>query len=176
MEVVAFMTYEQDRDAMAKQWFTKTTYWQMGQDGFEVAFRDGAQWATEYWKQRGVGEFDKNKAINQAKHEDSDGYFGFLSGAEWQHQQNAATIATLEAKVKELEQKLKDKVTLDMLLLAENYQKEIKELEAENKRFREGYQGACLTCESVGELNVELEAKLNQASFFAQASTDDSTK
>jgi len=32
-------------------------------------------------------------------------------------------------------------------------------LEAENDRYRNGYKGGCWTCESVGELNVKLEAE-----------------
>jgi hypothetical protein len=32
---------EKKRDALASKWFTKTTYWKLGQNGFEVAFRDG---------------------------------------------------------------------------------------------------------------------------------------
>ena len=35
-----------------------------------------------------------------------------------------------------------------------------KELEAEVTRLKTGFQGACYTCETVGELNVRLEAEL----------------
>lgn len=34
---------------------------------------------------RRTSEYSRADAIDQAKHEDSDGYFGFLTGAEWQH-------------------------------------------------------------------------------------------
>ena len=30
-------------------------------------------------------EFDDDATRDTAKHEDSDGYFGFISGADWQH-------------------------------------------------------------------------------------------
>lgn len=50
-------------------------------------------------KKNGPRCFNKQAAIDQAKHEDSDGYFGFMSGAEWQHQQNEAVIAELERKL-----------------------------------------------------------------------------
>lgn len=33
---------------------------------------------------------------------------------------------------------------------------EVESLRAENKRLREGFQGACYACEPVGELNIKL--------------------
>jgi hypothetical protein len=49
---------------------------------------------------------------------------------------NSAVLATLEAR--------------------------IARLEAENDRYRNGYKGGCWTCESVGELNVKLEAAIRK--------------
>lgn len=43
-----------------------------------------------------VPKFDKQAAIEQAKHEDSDGYFGFLTGAEWQFERDKARIELAE--------------------------------------------------------------------------------
>jgi hypothetical protein len=61
-----------------------------GQDGttryyseeFQAGFDAAIQAVIEL-----LGEFNKAAAIDQAKHEDSDGYFGFLTGSEWQHEQ-----------------------------------------------------------------------------------------
>lgn len=41
------------------------------------------------------GEYNKDAVVNVAKHEDSDGYFGFLSGAEWQHGELMPVIRAL---------------------------------------------------------------------------------
>lgn len=43
--------------------------------------------------------------------------------------------------------------------VSHRYEERIAELEAENNRYRNGYKGGCWTCESVGELNVKLEAE-----------------
>ena len=50
-------------------------------------------------------KFDRQAAIDQAKHEDSDIYFRFISGAEWQHQQSAIKISALKRRIEELERK-----------------------------------------------------------------------
>lgn len=102
------MTYEQERDAMAKEWFTKTTYWKMGQNGFEVAFRDGFDAATEYWKNKGSGEFDEectelSKWIGDFDNGETAPTYGDV--AYWQHQQNSATIAALRAELEQLKGK-----------------------------------------------------------------------
>lgn len=39
--------------------------------------------------------WDKQCVVEEAKHEDSDGYFGFLTGAEWQHSQLLPIIEAL---------------------------------------------------------------------------------
>ena len=43
---------------------------------------------------------------------------------------------------------------------------EVESLRAENRRLREGYQGACYACEPVGELNIKL-AKAGHALYHA---------
>ena len=45
-------------------------------------------------------------------------------------------------------------------------------LEAENDRYRNGYKGGCWTCESVGELNVKLEAENQRLSELGGAVAD----
>lgn len=49
-------------------------------------------------------KFDEKAAIEQAKHEDSDGYFGFLSGAEWQFAQMQSAMAEKDAMLEHSEQ------------------------------------------------------------------------
>ena len=39
--------------------------------------------------------WDKQCVVEEAKHEDSDGYFGFLTGAEWQHSKLIPIIEAL---------------------------------------------------------------------------------
>lgn len=52
-------------------------------DKFDIAYRtwDAAIQAVIEL----IGDYDKTAVVDQAKHEDSDGYFGFLSGSEWQY-------------------------------------------------------------------------------------------
>jgi hypothetical protein len=48
----------------------------------------------------------------------------------------------------------------DIRKTIEGYAKRIAELEEELDRFRNGFKGACLACESVAMKNIELEAAL----------------
>lgn len=52
-------------------------------------------------------EWDRGAAIEQAKHEDSDGYFGFLSGAEWQFEQDQIALKELERNFKDVKEQLR---------------------------------------------------------------------
>jgi hypothetical protein len=73
-----------------------------GNDG-EYSFFDGASFLYSTLL-NSAPTFDKAAAIDRAKHEDSDGYLGFLSGSEWQHSQDAANISALQIRVEELEE------------------------------------------------------------------------
>lgn len=42
-----------------------------------------------------AAEFDDDAVRNQAKHEDSDGYFGFILGAQWQYEQLCPLLEAL---------------------------------------------------------------------------------
>lgn len=53
-------------------------------------------------------EFDEEKAIERAKHEDSEGYFGFLTGAEWQHAQDKIIYDKLIQVIREQRVALND--------------------------------------------------------------------
>ncbi len=53
--------------------------------------------------EQAAGLWNKEAATEQAKHEDSDGYFGFLAGAEWQHSQDRARIGLAERTLEEIE-------------------------------------------------------------------------
>lgn len=72
-----------------------------------------------------AGEYDKQAAIEQAKHEDSDGYFGFLAGAEWQHAQDAAREAALRASNADAEKRYQEQ-----MLVTERLQGELAEARA----------------------------------------------
>lgn len=49
---------------------------------------------------------------------------------------------------------------------------EIKELEAELARYRNGYQGSCYACEGVAEKNVELEAEVERLRNWQEEALD----
>jgi hypothetical protein len=68
------------------------------------------------------------------------------------------TAASMNA-LNEIPQRHVDTI-YDAMGLISNQSAHIKELIEENNRYRTEYNGGCLTCESVGELNVELEHKL----------------
>jgi len=50
----------------------------------------------------------KDKIKDQAKHEDSDGYFGFLTGAEWMYAELEPELTRLKEKL-EIAEKALDK-------------------------------------------------------------------
>lgn len=68
--------------------------------------------------------FDEDKTRDQAKHEDSDGYFGFILGAEWQHSRLAPLLELLPEIVEALESSksafscIRHNCKIDSLILA----------------------------------------------------------
>lgn len=85
-----------------------------------------------------AGEFPKQAAIDQAKHEDSDGYFGFLTGAEWQFERDRIQIAMRNLQLqaaseqnKQLEARLQESERLGATYARENESLQIKLAQAE---------------------------------------------
>jgi hypothetical protein len=74
------------------------------------AFKAGAQWATQYWRDLGAGEFDEEGLFkHHSEIENLTGNYASWSpfemlkeGASWQHQQSFTTIAALKAENEKL--------------------------------------------------------------------------
>lgn len=69
-------------------------------------FIEGAEFGYSLMMKQAPAKFNEAAAIEQAKHEDSDGYFGFLTGAKWQYSQLSVLIGAKDARIAELEEKL----------------------------------------------------------------------
>lgn len=105
-----------------------------------VAYRAGFTACYEALSE-GAGEFDKPAAIEQAKHEDSDGYFGFLTGAEWQHQQMRAQLEAHRQLAKDCQHEMRMQITAIKRLTNER-----DALAAIEQLYRQFIEGKGYTC------------------------------
>lgn len=121
----------------------------------QQGYKDGfAACHSAYLEMAGQG-FDFDAAKDQAKHEDSDGYFGFLTGAEWQHCRDVALLTELRAENEKLraynENSMVNKRNIGDIIL-ENKAKdaEINELKFELSNLRNVYK-------TVDGMKIQLE-------------------
>lgn len=120
------------------------------------------QTAEELYWQRGQAIATLTKELNTAK---AFAHFVELERDKLREDRAANQSEIAALKVGKLALMERDKKYCNTIsgLMVENLalQSRIAELEAEIKRLKSGFQGACYTCETVGELNVKLEAELS---------------
>jgi hypothetical protein len=97
--------YEQDRDAMAEEYCCKEKTVSSYGDSEHDGFIEGANWSTNYWKNKGAGENEVDMITVSTNDLPRNRLVCKVEDVRKLHSQNAATIAILKAEIEQLKSK-----------------------------------------------------------------------